>query len=149
MADAVNLPAHVPLPELTRAFAFDVLTCEVRAGPACCDGKNRWRRRFPAAVALGNRATRVGCEQREASMILPEELQGKTWSASNHEITSDDLQRVLAAVEDGLPRATAIPGVKNNTDRRIDVATQLLKRAGLVEFAGGKWRLVVKREAVL
>jgi hypothetical protein len=79
---------------------------------------------------------------------LPKTLQGKTWKAREHSVASEDLERMLDAIKRGEPRATAIPGAAGDSDRRVDRATQLLRKAGLIEFAGGKWRVVVKRVAV-
>lgn len=82
-------------------------------------------------------------------MKLPEKLQNKTWSTYKGSIDSYDLERVLKAVESGHERYTAFPDViMGNTDRRIDKATQLLRKAGLIELTGGKWRVVEPREAV-
>jgi hypothetical protein len=82
-------------------------------------------------------------------MSLPDKLRGKTWHTYKGEIDSAFLERVLEAVASGRERYRAFDAtdevVHGNTDRRIDKATQLLRRAGLIEFAGGKWRVVVER----
>ncbi len=81
-------------------------------------------------------------------MPLPESLLGRTWETTAGVVTSKDLLRVYNAVERGYAPSTGIPGAAGNSDRRVDRATKLLRRAGLIEFAGGKWRVNVKREVV-
>jgi hypothetical protein len=80
-------------------------------------------------------------------MKLPESIIGRSWTTPEGELTGQCVQRVFDAIEAGQERCTAIPGARVNSDRRVDRATQVLRKAGLIEFAGGKWRVVVPREA--
>jgi hypothetical protein len=72
---------------------------------------------------------------------LPKTLQDKTWHTQDGDLTSADLERVLDAVRDGAPSATALPGAVNGCDRRVDRAHQVLRKAGLIRFSRGKWWL--------
>jgi hypothetical protein len=65
---------------------------------------------------------------------LPKTLQGKTWSTPQGPVDSSDVERVLDAIARGASRASAIPGVFGDSDRRVDKATQLLRKAGLIKL---------------
>jgi hypothetical protein len=78
---------------------------------------------------------------------LPAKLQGKSWETTDGAVLSEHLEQMLIAIRGGMARALAIPGALGNSDRRVDRATQILRKAGLIEFAGGKWRIVVERVA--
>lgn len=80
-------------------------------------------------------------------MELPESMQDQVWSTRDGNINSADLKRVLNLIHAGRERYAAFDTAYSNCDRRVDRATQLLRRAGLIEFAGGKWRVVVARVA--
>jgi hypothetical protein len=81
-------------------------------------------------------------------MKLPESILGRTWSTPHGEITGGQVQAMFDAIARGDERSSAVPGMHGNSDRRVDRATQVLRKAGLIEFAGGKWRVVVPREVV-
>lgn len=81
-----------------------------------------------------------------AEDLLPPSLRVGVWSTTDGNVTSNDLASVLNAILHDRERCTAFMSARGNSDRRVDRATQLLRRAGVIEFAGGKWRVVVPRE---
>lgn len=116
------------------------------------DRNPSWRRARPApahrqegSIANGGALRGSHCE---GVVKLPEKLQGKVWKTRDGEVTSENVEAVWEAIKRGEPPATAIPGVMSGSDDRVGRAAQLLRKAGLIEFAGGKWRAVVPRKAV-
>lgn len=69
---------------------------------------------------------------------LPEGLRDGVWSAREGNITSADLVRVVMAIKSGRERYTAFVDAYSNSDRRVDRATQLLRKAGHIKWVGGK-----------
>lgn len=83
-----------------------------------------------------------------AEDLLPQSLRVGVWSTTDGNVTSSDLAAVLNAIRHDWEPCTAFAFARGNSDRRVGRATQLLRKAGVIEFAGGKWRLVVARVGV-
>jgi hypothetical protein len=76
------------------------------------------------------------------------------WSASTWEpltrryvpcqVTADDLAALYKAIEDGRPDFHTAVGSGGASDRKCDRALQLLRKAGVIEYAGTprRWRVV-------
>lgn len=68
------------------------------------------------------------------------------WDEST-KITAEMVQATYAAVRDGLPPWSGVPG-STSVDRRVDRCLQILRRRGLIEYKQGKdfgkktWRVV-------
>jgi hypothetical protein len=80
-------------------------------------------------------------------MSLPKFLLNGSWSTTHGSVTGKDVEAVYHAIGRGDAPATGIPGARGGSDRRVDRALQLLRKAGFVKFAGGRWSVAVPREA--
>lgn len=80
-------------------------------------------------------------------MSLPESILGRTWSTPDGDVTGEQVKAMYEAIARVESRAKAI-GASGCSSRRVDRATQVLRKAGFIEFAGGKWRVVAQREAL-